>query len=55
MSDSPQSREAVAMKLAEHLLHADGKLLVGKAHEKAATRTEITVAFKEAVELVYHG
>ena len=52
MSDTPQSPEAVTFQLAEKLLLSDGKNMIAKGNNSAATRQEIAAAYKETLNLV---
>lgn len=52
MTECGESKEAVTFALAQALLLADGKLMLNKVSQNAATRAEIIAAFKEAQKLV---
>ena len=49
---SDQTPHAVAYKLAQSLLLADGKGMYSKGHSDAATREEIATAIEQSVTLL---
>lgn len=52
MNDFNISPEGAVHLLAEKLLGAQGKIMITKGHDNAATKQEIIAAYKEATDLV---